>query len=72
MFEGKHNGYAELSKHAMKIGYARVSTQEQSRVLQLDALRQAGCRQVYEEVISGGACSKCGDGLRLMSHCAWS
>jgi len=37
----------------MKIGYARVSTQEQSLALQLDALRKAGCRQVYEEVLSG-------------------
>lgn len=37
----------------MKIGYARVSTQEQSLALQLDALQQAGCRKVYEEVISG-------------------
>jgi DNA invertase Pin-like site-specific DNA recombinase len=38
---------------AMKIGYARVSTQEQSLALQLDALRKAGCRKVYEEIISG-------------------
>jgi DNA invertase Pin-like site-specific DNA recombinase len=37
----------------MKIGYARVSTPEQSLALQLDALRKAGCRKVYEEVISG-------------------
>lgn len=37
----------------MKIGYARVSTQEQSLALQLDALRKAGCRKVYEEVTSG-------------------
>jgi DNA invertase Pin-like site-specific DNA recombinase len=36
----------------MKIGHARVSTQEQSLALQRDALRKAGCRQIYEEVIS--------------------
>jgi DNA invertase Pin-like site-specific DNA recombinase len=53
MFGGKSNGYVELWEHAMKIGYARVSTQEQSLALQLDALCKAGCRKVYEEVISG-------------------
>ena len=53
MFGGKHNAYVELLEHAMKIGYARVSTPEQSLALQLDALRQAGCRKVYEEIISG-------------------
>jgi DNA invertase Pin-like site-specific DNA recombinase len=37
----------------MKIGYARVSTQEQSLALQLDALRKAGGRKVYEEILSG-------------------
>lgn len=37
----------------MKIGYARVSTQEQSLALQRDALRKAGCQQVYEEIIGG-------------------
>ena len=37
----------------MKIGYAQVSTQEQSLALQRDALRKAGCQQVYEEIISG-------------------
>lgn len=37
----------------MQIGYARVSTQEQSVDLQVDALRQAGCEKVLEEVVSG-------------------
>ena len=37
----------------MKIGYARVSTQDQSLALQKDALRQAGCEQIYEEHVSG-------------------
>jgi DNA invertase Pin-like site-specific DNA recombinase len=30
-----------------------VSTRDQQLVLQLDALRQAGCTQIYEEVVSG-------------------
>jgi DNA invertase Pin-like site-specific DNA recombinase len=37
----------------MKVGYARVSTEEQS-ALQIDDLRRAGCVKVYqEEAISG-------------------
>lgn len=37
----------------MKIGYARVSTADQSVDLQVDALRAAGCERVYEEIASG-------------------
>jgi predicted DNA-binding transcriptional regulator AlpA len=36
----------------MQIGYARVSTKEQSFDLQVDALRKAGCEKVYQEVVS--------------------
>ena len=38
----------------MKIGYARVSTDDQSLDLQHDALNEAGCGQVYSEHISSG------------------
>ena len=37
----------------MRIGYARVSTPEQSCALQCDALEQSGCTKVLQEVASG-------------------
>jgi DNA invertase Pin-like site-specific DNA recombinase len=37
----------------MKIGYARVSTEDQILDLQKDALSAAGCDEVYEEQASG-------------------
>jgi len=40
----------------MKIGYARVSTKHQRESLdgQISLLRNAGCKEIYSEIISGG------------------
>ncbi|RYX80495.1 recombinase family protein, partial [bacterium] len=37
----------------MKIGYARVSTQDQNLDLQLNELTKFGCTIIYQEKISG-------------------
>jgi len=37
----------------MKIGYARVSTDDQNLDLQIDALNLASCEQIYKEYASG-------------------
>lgn len=37
----------------MKVGYARVSTDDQTVQSQLDALEKAGCERIFTEVASG-------------------
>jgi DNA invertase Pin-like site-specific DNA recombinase len=52
---------------AMRIGYARVSTEDQNISLQVDALQDSGCDQVFQDHLSGARVDR--PGLRdALSH----
>lgn len=44
----------------MIVGYARVSTHDQTSALQLDALKQAGCERIFEDHVSGASTERPG------------
>jgi DNA invertase Pin-like site-specific DNA recombinase len=51
-----------VQKESMKIGYARCSTDEQNLDLQMDALKSAGCDQIFvDQGVSGAKIER--DGL---------
>lgn len=44
----------------MKIGYARISTDDQNLDLQRDALGRAGCERLFTDTISGAKADRPG------------
>ena len=53
--------------YAMLVGYARISTSDQSPALQRDALETAGCERIFEETASGAK----GDRPQLQAALDW-
>jgi len=51
----------------MKIGYARISTEDQNLGLQLQALEEAGCQKIFKDQMSGTRVDRPGLG-ETISH----
>ena len=54
----------------MKIGYARVSTEDQLLDRQIESLKKAGCERIYQEKISSGKLNR--PELSRMLDLIWS
>ena len=51
----REQGFWHKEERTMQVGYARVSTPDQSLAVQLEALQQHGCTKIFQEVASGDA-----------------
>jgi len=59
-FAGPDSSQVGAKPKTRLVGYARVSTDEQTTKLQLDALRAAGCAVIHEDSASGASRSRPG------------
>jgi predicted site-specific integrase-resolvase len=55
----------------MFIGYARISTQDQTLALQQDALEKANCEQIFTDKVSGIKAERKGL-TEALSHLRWT
>ena len=56
--KAKRRQPAKASSSGIRVGYARVSSDDQNLALQQDALGVAGCRTIYEENVSGKSATR--------------
>lgn len=62
------NSNSSIQRPSIKVGYARVSTDEQNLDLQLAALNEAGCDIIFSDKASGSTAAR--DGLQqALTHC---